>query len=109
MPKPKILFLSDISVCPDAIDPLREIAEVRVLPATPENLAREIVDSDACFAALAVRLTDDLMATAKKPSARPMVSNGLAPRRPSQYTTMRQNIGRTAGAIQLGWTREWNE
>jgi len=75
--KPRVLCLADVGGFPDVLDPLREIAEVSVLPATPETLRKEIVQSDAYLASLHVRVDAEVLRAAKRLRAIATPSTGL--------------------------------
>lgn len=59
--KAKILCLSEVAHCPHVLDPLREVAEVCVRPARQDILLAEIVNYDAYFAGLCVRVDREVL------------------------------------------------
>lgn len=61
MRKWRVLNLTEIQHRRDSLDPLREVAEITTLSATPENLAAHLPDSDAYLAALKVLVTRDVL------------------------------------------------
>jgi D-3-phosphoglycerate dehydrogenase len=75
--KPKILCMADIGPYPDALDPVRDIAEVKVLPPDRDALLREIRDADVYYASLAVRADKEVIAAGNKLRAIATPSTGL--------------------------------
>ena len=62
--KYKVLCLHDVADYPEALAPLREIAEVKIVPPDPKTLLREIADCHGCIASLHVRLTAEVISAA---------------------------------------------
>ena len=75
--KTKVLCLAEIAHCPHVLDSLREIAEVCVRPARQDILLAEIVDCDAYFAGLRVRVNREVLDKANKLRAIATPSTGL--------------------------------
>lgn len=57
----RILSLADTSPFPGVLDELNSVAEVISLPATSENLERELPKADVYLCALSLRLTNELI------------------------------------------------
>ena len=62
----KVLNLADTAPCPDAFDSLKSIAEVVSLPARQDVLLDNIADYDVYFAALYVRMDEEVLERATK-------------------------------------------
>ena len=62
----RVLNMMDISHCPEALDLLKEIAEVVTLPADPKELLLNIPEYDGYFASLHVRVTEEVIHAAAK-------------------------------------------
>lgn len=75
--KAKVLCMSDASAFPGVLEPLKEVAEVKCLPADREVLRREIRDVDGYLAALAVRADREVLEAAKKLKVIATPSTGL--------------------------------
>ena len=75
--KPRVLCMADVVPFPEVLDPLREVADVKVFPPKREILLREIADCDGYLASLHVRAGAEVIAAAKKLRAIATPSTGL--------------------------------
>ena len=66
MAKPKVLCMHDVAPYPEALDPLREVAEVVCEPADQQRLVDIIAEYDAYVASLHVQVNADVLAAAKR-------------------------------------------
>ena len=76
-PRFKVLCMADLSAAPWALAPLREVAEVEVLPPDRQALEARIHEFDAYFATLSVRLDAGILRRAKRLRAIATPSTGL--------------------------------
>jgi D-3-phosphoglycerate dehydrogenase / 2-oxoglutarate reductase len=72
----RILNLLDLAPCPDALQPLRSVAEVVSLPSDPKTVAKRISEFDGCLASLYLRMDKDLLSRAKRLRAIATASTG---------------------------------
>ncbi len=72
----RILNLLDLAPCPDALQPLRSVAEVVSLPPDPKMVAKRISEFDGCLASLHLRMDKDLLSRAKRLRAIATASTG---------------------------------
>lgn len=63
--KYKVLCMQEVSLFPEVLDSVREVADVKTLPPDPEVLLQEIVDCDAYIASLHVPVKAEAIAAAK--------------------------------------------
>jgi len=66
----RVLCMADVSACPEALDPLREVAQVDVVPADRQVLVSSIGAYDAYFATLGVQVDAEVLARAGPPYGR---------------------------------------
>jgi len=61
MSRPKLLSMIDLSFCPDALDPIKEVADVDELPVDRELLLERIGEYDAYFGHTDIRLDKEVI------------------------------------------------
>ena len=61
-----VLCATDVSVFPEVLDPLKDVAKVTICKPGHDALLREIRNADAFIASLHVRLDAEAIAEAKK-------------------------------------------
>jgi D-3-phosphoglycerate dehydrogenase / 2-oxoglutarate reductase len=64
--KPTVVVQADITPCPNALDGLKEVAEVIVIPQTREALLEAAPKADAIFTCLRVRIDREIIDSAPK-------------------------------------------
>ena len=75
--RPRVLCMANIDACPAVFDSLREAADVDVVPADRDALARTIPEYDAYFASLHVRLDREIIDRGQRLRAVATPSTGL--------------------------------
>ena len=66
MKKPKLLAMLDLSYCPDALDPIREVADVDELPIDRSLLLKHIGEYDVYFGHLDIKIDKEFIDRAKR-------------------------------------------
>jgi D-3-phosphoglycerate dehydrogenase len=109
----KILSMADISPFPDALDALRDCAEVHTLPPERAALENAIHDYDAYIATLKVRFDRDILGRAKRLKAIATPSTGTdhidleeARRRGVEVISLKNDTGfldKVTATAELAW------
>lgn len=61
-----VLCCADVSVCPEALEPLREVCQVEVLPPERELVLRRIAEFDGYLASLQVKMDREMLERAER-------------------------------------------